>query len=345
MSATTTILVTGASGFLGGALVEALVARGHRVRTLQRTKGERLTRLEREGHVENVLGPMDDREAVARAIEGMETVFHVAAKAGVWGSYDEYFRANVLGTRHVIDLARAVGVSRLIYTSSPSIVHAGGDQEGIDESVPISSRHATHYPATKGMAEREALAAHGSPTARGVLSSVALRPHLIWGPGDTNIAPRMVERAKTGRLVLVGGGTKKIDATHIDSAVHAHLLAWERLAPDAACGGKAYFIAQGEPMPSRDLILGIVRAHGLDPAPRSIPLPVAKALGSAVELAWRAMRRVDEPPLTRFLAEQLGTAHWYSLAAAERDLGYRAPITTAEGLAKLAEHVRANAAR
>ncbi len=344
MSASISILVTGASGFLGGALVETLVRRGHRVRTLQRTKGERLTRLEREGHVENVLGAMDDRAATARAMEGVETVFHVAAKAGVWGTYDEYFRANVIGTRNVIEEARARGVSRLVYTSSPSIVHAGGDQEGIDESTPISHRHATHYPATKGIAEREVLAAHGARTEKGhALSTVALRPHLIWGPGDTNIAPRMVDRAKSGRLVLVGGGHKKIDATHIDSAVHAHLLAWERLAPDAACGGKAYFIAQGEPMPSRELILGLVRAHGLDVQPRSIPLPVAKALGSAVELAWRVARRRNEPPLTRFLAEQLGTAHWYSLAAAERDLGYRAPITTAEGLERLAAHVRATA--
>jgi nucleoside-diphosphate-sugar epimerase len=337
------ILVTGASGFLGGAILEALVAAGHRVRTLQRTKGPRLVALEREGRVENVLGPLDDREAVARAMQGIETVFHVAAKAGVWGSHDSYFRANVLGTRHVIELAKAHGVARLVYTSSPSIVHAGGDQEGIDESTPIPSHHATHYPATKAIAEREALAAHGARTRAGTtLSTVALRPHLIWGPGDTNIAPRMVERAKTGRLVLVGGGHKKIDATYIESAVHAHLRAWERLAPDAACGGKAYFIAQGEPAPSRELILGIVRAHGLEVAPRSIPLSVAKVLGSGVELAWRLARREDEPPLTRFLAEQLGTAHWYSLAAAERDLGYRAPVTTAEGLAKLAAHVKAS---
>jgi nucleoside-diphosphate-sugar epimerase len=336
------ILVTGASGFLGGALVEALVERGHTVRTLQRTKGRRLVALEREGRVENVLGPLDEREAVARAMRGIETVFHVAAKAGVWGSYESYFRANVLGTRHVIELAKEHGVARLVYTSSPSIVHAGGDQEGIDESTPVSSHHSTHYPATKAVAEREVRAAHGARTRAGtVLSSVALRPHLVWGPGDTNLAPRIIERAKRGRLVLVGGGHKKIDATYIESAVHAHLLAWERLGPDAACGGKAYFIAQGEPTPSREIILGIVRAHGLEVAPRSVPLAVAKLLGASVELAWRLARREDEPPLTRFVAEQLGTAHWYSLAAAERDLGYRAPLTTAEGLAKVAAQVKA----
>jgi len=332
------ILVTGASGFLGGALVEALASRGHVVRTLQRTKSERLARLEREGRVENVLAAIEDRDAVLRAADGIETIFHVAAKAGVWGTYDEYFRANVLGTRHVLEAARARCVPRIVYTSSPSIVHSGGDQEGIDESVPIPARHSTHYPATKAIAEREVLAANGD-----ALSTVALRPHLIWGPGDTNIAPRMLERARKGRLVLVAGGHKKIDATHIDSAVHAHLLAWDKLAPGAACAGKTYFIAQGEPMPARQLILGIVRAHGVEASPRSIPLPVAKALGAAVEAAWRLTRREGEPPLTRFLAEQLGTAHWYSLAAAERDLGYRAPLTTAEGLARLAAWVKAGA--
>lgn len=336
MSERPTILVTGASGFLGGALLEALVARGHRVRTLQRTRSEALARLERGGRVENVAGSIEELDVVRRALSGIETVFHVAAKAGVWGDYDAYFRANVLGTRNVLQAAREAGARRFVHTSSPSVVHGGGDQEGIDESTPIAAHPSAPYPATKGLAEREVLAAHGGPSGDGVLSTVALRPHLIWGPGDTNLTPRIVARARRGRLVLVGGGVKRIDATFIDSAVHAHLLAWECLGPDAACGGKPYFIAQGEPAPSRDLILGIVRAHGLDVRPRSVPLPVARALGAAVETGYRLLRRADEPPLTRFLAEQLGTAHWYDLSAAERDLGYRAPITTAEGLAKLA---------
>ncbi len=335
------ILVTGASGFLGGALVEALVGRGHLVRTLQRTKGARLERLEREGRVENALGSIEDRAAVDRAMEGIESVFHVAAKAGVWGDYDAYHRANVLGTRNVLAAARAAGARRLVFTSSPSIVHDGRDQEGIDESAPIAAHPSAPYPATKGVAEREVLASHGAPSGEGALATVALRPHLIWGPGDTNLTPRIVERARRGRLVLVGGGEKKIDATYVASAVHAHLLAWERVGPDAACGGKAYFIAQGEPVPARELILGIVRAHGLDARPRSVPLPIARALGSLVEASHRLLGREDEPPLTRFVAEQLGTAHWYDLSAAARDLGYRAPVTTREGLRELAEHVRA----
>jgi nucleoside-diphosphate-sugar epimerase len=346
------VLVTGASGFLGGALVEALVERGIVVRTLQRTLGqggsERLSRFEREGRVENVLASIEDPDAVLRAAEGVEAVFHVAAKAGAWGSYDGYFRANVLGTRHVLAACRAHAIRTLVHTSSPSIVHAGGDQEGIDESTPIATRHASHYSATKAIAEREVLAADGTRCADGTeLSTVALRPHLVWGPGDTKIAPGLVERARRGRLVLVGGGEKKIDATFITSAVHAHVLAYEKLTAAraagerAACAGRAYFIAQGEPKPTRELMLGIVRAYGLDPNLRSVPLRVAKVLGSAVELAWWLRGREDEPPLTRFLAEQLGTAHWYSLAAAERDLGYHAPITTAEGLERLAAWVKA----
>lgn len=341
------VLVTGASGFLGGALVRALVARGERVRVVQRSSTAALDALAREGHVELALGSLEDAAHVARAAEGVETLFHVAAKAGVWGPEDAYFRANVVGTRSVLAAARAAGVTRLVYTSTPSVVHAGGDVEGVDESAPYATHFATHYPKTKSIAEREVRAADGDAVGPGRrLRTVALRPHLIWGPGDTNLVPRILERARSGRLVLVGGGEKKIDGTFIASAVHAHLLAAEALAraeakgEAPACGGRAYFIAQGEPMPARELILGIVRAHGLDVAPRSIPLGAAKVLGGLVELGYRALGREDEPPLTRFVAEQLGTAHWYSLAAAERDLGYRAPVTVAEGLAQLAASVR-----
>lgn len=337
-SATPSILVTGASGFIGQALVEALVAKGLRVRTLQRRKTATLARWEQRGEVEVHLGSVEDARAVSDAVRGVETIFHVAALAGIWGSYDAYFRANVVGTRNVLDAARAHGVAKLVYTSSPSIVHAGRDQEGIDESTPIPLHHAAPYPATKAIAEREVLAANDAS-----LSTVALRPHLVWGPGDRHIGPRLVERARRGRLVLVGGGRKRIDATYIDSAVHAHWLAWQRLGPRAACAGKAYFIAQGEPMPARDLVVGIVRAYGVEPRVREVPLALAKALGASVEFFWRWTHREDEPPITRFLAEQLGTAHWYSLARAERDLGYRAPVTTADGLAQLAAWARRDA--
>jgi nucleoside-diphosphate-sugar epimerase len=332
-------LVTGASGFIGGALTRTLIERGIQVRTLQRTKSDLLRALEAKG-VECVAASIDDEAAVVRAAEGMDAIFHVAAKAGVWGSYDSYFRANVIGTRNVLAACRAHAIPKLVHTSSPSVVHGGGMVEGVDESAPIAATHSTPYPATKAMAELEVLAANGEALRDGkVLSTVALRPHLVWGPGDANIAPRLVDRAKAGRLVLVEGGKHKIDATHIDSAVHAHWLAYERVAPGAACAGKAYFIAQGEPQPSRDIVLGLLRAYGVEAVPRSVSLKTAMRIGTVIETAYRLFRIEKEPPLTRFLAEQLGTAHWYNLGAAERDLGYRAPLTTEEGLRRLKAHL------
>lgn len=324
------VLVTGASGFIGLALTHALTARGIVVHAFQRGPSGPLAALENAGTVRVFRGDVADLASVRAAARGTDVCFHVAAKAGVWGDHDEYHRANVVGTERVLDACRAEGVSRLIYTSSPSVAHGGGDIEGIDESAPYPGHYAAPYPETKARAERAVLAANGPE-----LVTVALRPHLVWGPGDTNLTPRILERARRGRLVLVGGGHKKIDATYIDSAVHAHLSALDRLAVGAACAGRAYFIAQGEPMPLRELVFGILEAHGLPPRARSVSPRVAVALGGLVELGWRLGRRSDEPPLTRFVAEQLGTAHWFDLSAARRDLGYEAPVTTAEGLRRL----------
>lgn len=331
-----TVLVTGASGFVGLALTEALVRRGEHVRTLSRTTGARLEELARAGAITITRGDLAERDPVMRAAEGARAILHVGAKAGVWGPREEYLRTNVGGTSHVLAAARAHGIARIVYTSTPSVVHAGADVVGQDERAPYAEHFSTAYPESKAIAERAVLAANGSPLGKGeVLATVALRPHLIWGPGDTNLVPRIVDRARRGRLALVNGGESIIDATYIDSCVHAHLLALDRLAPDAACAGKAYFIAQGEPTSVRALVLGIVEAYGLPPKARSIPLPVAKLVGTLVETAYRLARTEKEPPLTRFVAEQLGTSHWFDLSAARRDLGYEAPVSTAEGLARL----------
>jgi nucleoside-diphosphate-sugar epimerase len=329
-------LVTGGGGFLGGAVVRLLVARGDRVRSLARGDYPAL----RDLGVETVRGDLADAGAVARAVEGCDVVFHVAAKAGVWGPFDEYYRANVEGTRHVVDACRAAGVRRLVYTSSPSVVFDGKDMEGADESAPYPAHFEAAYPATKAKAEQLVLAANGPD-----LATVALRPHLIWGPGDNHLVPRILARARAGRLRRIGRANKLIDATYIDNAAEAHVRAADRLAPGSPVAGRAYFIAQGEPVPLWDLVDRILDAAGLPPVTRSVPLPLAEAAARLFESAYRAAGSSSEPPLTRFVVREMATAHWFNLDAARRDLGYQPRVSTAEGLARLAAWLRDGRAR
>ncbi len=326
------ILVTGGGGFLGGAVVRRLIARGDAVRSLQRSDAPAL----RDLGVDLVRADLTDREAVIEAGRGCDAVIHIGAKAGVWGPFEDYFRANVLGTRNVIEACRENHIRRLVHTSTPSVIHGGGDVEGVDESAPIATHFETAYPATKAEAERLVLESNGPG-----LATVVLRPHLIWGPDDPQLTARILARAKAGRLRLVGGGLKAIDSIYIDNAAHAHLLALDRIGPGAACAGKAYFITQGEPMPQRDLINGILNAAGLPPCEKSISPGMAYAVGAVLEIIWRALGRRDEPMMTRFLARQLATAHWYDISAARRDLGYEPLLTVAEGLERLAAHLAA----
>ncbi|MBL0313629.1 MAG: NAD-dependent epimerase/dehydratase family protein [Holophagaceae bacterium] len=320
------ILVTGGGGFLGGAVVRQLLARGESVRSLQRSDVPAL----RDLGVQVVRADLADADAVVSAANGCEAIIHVAAKAGVWGAYGDYYHANVVGTRNVIEACRKQRIRRLVYTSTPSVIHSGGDVEGVDESVPMATHFDSAYPATKAEAERMVLAANGPD-----LATVALRPHLIWGPGDPQLVARILARARAGRLRLVGGGVKLIDSVYIDNAAHAHLAALDHLAPGSSCSGKAYFITQGEPMPQRELINGILKAGGLPSCGKSLSPSAAYAVGALLEIIWRMLGRADEPMMTRFLARQLATAHWYDISAARRDLGYTPLVTVAEGLARL----------
>ncbi len=326
-----TVLVTGGGGFLGGAIVQQLLAQGERVRSVSRGDYPAL----REQGVETMRGDLADEAVAEQAVRGCDTIFHVAAKPGVWGPYRAYFRANVLATRNLLNAARQHGVRKFIYTSTPSVVHKGGDIEGADESLPYATHFATHYPQTKAEAEQAVLAAN-SPT----LSTVALRPHLIWGPGDPNLVARIVSRARAGRLRLVGRTPKLVDTTYIDNAAHAHLLAAQRLHPEAACAGKAYFITNHEPMLQDDIINGILHAAGLPPVTRRVPAGVAYVVGAMLEAIYTLLRKQDEPMMTRFVAKQLSTAHWYNPEAATRDLGYTPRITVAQGLERLRAQLR-----
>jgi nucleoside-diphosphate-sugar epimerase len=302
------------------------------VRSLSRGRHPALDALGVEQHQ----GDVADPAAVSRAAAGCDVVFHVAARAGLGGRYRDYHRANVVGTENVLAACRQHGVPRLVYTSSPSVVFDGRDMEGVDESVPYPSHYEAHYPRTKSLAEQAVLRANG-PT----LATVALRPHLIWGPGDNHLVPRLLARARAGRLRRVGKKSKLIDSTYVDNAADAHLLAADRLHPGSPATGRAYFVSNGEPVPLWDLVNRILAAASLPPVTRAVPAGVAYAAGWLLESVYGLLRLGGEPPMTRFLARELATAHWFDLSAARRDLGYEPSVSLDEGLRRLAAHLAA----
>ena len=329
------VLVTGGGGFLGKAIVRRLISRGDRVRSLQRSDAPDLTAL----GVKCVRGDLADPIVVRKAIEGCQLVFHVAAKAGVWGRYDDYHRANVTGTENVISSCRAEGVQKLVYTSSPSVVFSGHDEAGVDESAPYPAKYLAYYPQTKAAAERLVIAANGPG-----LATVSLRPHLIWGPGDNHLFPRLVQRARGGQLRRIGNGQNRVDATYIDNVVDAHIQASDRLESGSPVAGKCYFISNDEPLPLWDLINRMLACADLPPVTRGISATAAYGIGSLLELAFKATGRQDEPRMTRFVARQLSTSHWYRLDAARRDFGYVPRIPVEEGLRRLRESLQESSA-
>ena len=319
-------LVTGGGGFLGLAIVRRLVARGDEVRSFSRSTYPAHEAL----GVKSWQGDIADPGAVHAAAAGCDVVFHTAALPGVWGKTSQYERTNVEGTRQVIDACRTEGIRRLVFTGSPSVVFDGRDQEDVNESAPYPDRFLAHYPRTKALAEQLVLQANGPD-----LATVSLRPHLIWGPGDNHLVPRIVSRARAGRLRLVGPGTNRVDSVYIDNAADAHLAAADRLIPGAPVAGEAYFITNAEPLSMGDLINRIVAAAGLPPVTRTISAKSAYAIGAAMELAYGTLGLSAEPPMTRFVARQLATAHWFDIGAAQRDLGYEPKVSIDEGMRRL----------
>lgn len=319
-------LVTGGGGFLGRYIVEKLIARGDSVRAMARN---RYPELEAAG-AEMIQADIQDRDAVYRACIGVDCVFHVAALPLLWGPWEAFYGTNVVGTRNVIDACRARGVERLVYTSTPSVVFAGGDLEHADETLPYPEHHGASYPATKAMAERAVVAANG-----GDLLTASLRPHLVWGPRDNHLIPRIVKRARAGQIVIVGDGRNKVDITYVENAADAHLLAADRLEPGSPVAGQCYFISQGEPVVLWDFLNQLLARLGLPPITRRLPYPVARALGAVLETTHRVLKRTGEPRMTRFLAAQLAHSHWFDIGKARRELGYEPRVSTAEGLDRL----------
>jgi nucleoside-diphosphate-sugar epimerase len=321
--------VTGGGGFLGSAIVRALLARGDRVRSFSRGAHPRLDEL----GVEQVCGDVADIEALSPACRGVDVVYHTAAKPPPWGDYRDYHRSNVVGTENVIAACRSGGVGRLVHTSTPSVIFDGRDLEGVDESVPYPARYTAAYPQTKALAEQAVLRA-----AAGGLSAVVLRPHEIWGPEDPHFVPRIIARAR--RLRRIGDGSNRVDTTYIDNAADAHLLAADRLAQNPGLSGRVYFISQGEPVPAWDMIDAILKAAGLGPVKGRVSHRTARTMGWILEGLYRMLRLPGEPPMTRFVADALAKAHWFDIGAARRDLGYTPRISTTEGLARLEAWLR-----
>jgi nucleoside-diphosphate-sugar epimerase len=321
------VLVTGGGGFLGAAICRQLLARGDQVRSLARGDYPALRAL----GVEAIRGDAADTEAAERAVSGCDLVIHTAAKAGVWGDEDEYYRANVLATQAILGACRRQGVGRLVFTSSPSVVAGGAPLRGADESTPYPARYLAPYPRTKAIAERAVRAAHGA-----ALRTVSLRPHLILGPGDPHLVPRLIERARKGRLRLLGDGRNLVDVTYVEDAARAHLLAADALRTHGSpAGGRVYFLSQGQPVALAELLARILNEAGLPRPQRTIPPAVGYALGAAAEGLYRALPLPGEPPLTRFVAEELATDHYFDISAARRDLGYT-PSLSVEELTRLA---------
>ncbi len=329
-------LVTGPGGFLGRYIVEQLLARGDTVRGFAR--GDYPV-LEQAG-VQMVKGDLTDRAAVVRACQGIDCVFHVAGKVGVWGHWFEYFQANVQGTLNVLGACQEQGVGRLVFTSSPSVTFDAANpklvnQRGVDESAPYPRRWLAHYPHSKALAEDFVLTMNGE---RG-LKTCSLRPHLVWGPRDTNLTARLIERAQAGKLRRVGDGQNKVDMVYVENAAEAHLQAADALAQASAPNaGKAYFLSQGEPVGCWQWIDDLLKLADLPPVERAISAANAYRIGWALEHAYWWTRRFEkEPAMTRFVARSLSTDHWFDITAARRDFGYEPRVSTAEGMRRLGD--------
>jgi 2-alkyl-3-oxoalkanoate reductase len=318
------ILVTGGGGFLGKAIVRRLIKKKARVHSFSRQFYPELDQM----GVIQFQGDIADKQSLIKALEGMEYVFHVAAMPGIWGSFHKYYRTNVLGTENIISACFADNVAQLIYTSSPSVIFDGGDMENVDESVPYPENYLAAYPKTKAMAEKLVRKA----SEKG-LQTIILRPHLIWGPEDNHLVPGIIKRA--GRLKRIGRTDDLVDTIYVDNAALAHVLASEKLALNPGLSGNVYFISQGEPISKWEMVNNFLDAAGLPPVKGHVSAKTAYIAGYVFEKIYTLLGIKKEPPMTRFVAKELATSHWFNISRARQDLGYYPEVSIKEGLERL----------
>jgi len=324
-------LVTGVGGFLGRRIVEMLLEDGHEVRFLARGHYPQVEALGARG----LQVDLRDRDKVPEAVEGVDTIFHVAAKAGVWGPREDYLSINVDGTRNLLDAAESAGVERFIYTSTPSVVSYADPIENGPQDLPYASSYKAFYPETKAQAERMVLQSNSRH-----LATVSLRPHLNFGPGDPHLLPRFVEAALKGRLRIIGDGSNKVDFTYVDNAAGAHIDAASALTDhQAACAGKAYFISNDEPVPLWGWFNDLLGELHVPRIEKQLGHGTAKFLFGAIETAHKLLP-LGEPTVTAFLADAMATSHWFDMQPAKDDLGYRIRVTMDQAVPPTVAYLR-----
>lgn len=325
------VLVTGGGGFIGMALIKRLIADGHKVTSYSRREYPLHWAL----GISSIQADIRDPKALEKACKGKDMVFHLAAKVGIWGNYEDYQAINVTGTFNVIKACRKQGVGRLVFTSSSSVVFSGSDLEGIDESAPYPENHGSHYASTKAMAERLIMEANSEE-----LKTIALRPHLVWGPYDAHLIPGILKRVGSGRMRRIGDHEHFIDTTYIDNMVDALILADKALISNPEAAGKTLFITNGEPARVWDFINSIIQIAGHPPVQRKIPDRMALFAAGTSEWFHRVFRIKSEPFMTRYAIRELITNHWFDISAARQILGYEPGVSYAEGFKRLKDYLK-----